>query len=90
MLQALEHYGLTWRIAYTANSLADMKAAVRANLGITALIEVSDHFGLKPVFGLPELPEAAVIVHHSPGTPPPAVRDFMQTTRELFHSPQNS
>ncbi len=86
MLEALERNGISWRIAYTANSLADMKAAVRASLGITALIVSNDHYGLNPIASLPPLPDVLVTVHHSPGTPPPAVRDFMFTTRALFNT----
>lgn len=84
MIQTLEQAGMPWRIAYTANSLADLKAAVCANLGITALIASGNLYGLYPVSGLPGLPGASVCVHHSPGTPSSGVQDFMQVVQELF------
>jgi len=84
MIESLEEKGIPWRIAYTANSLADMKAAVRANLGVTALILTGNHYGLKPVIGLPSLPETSVSIHHSPGTPSTAVRNFMRLTEESY------
>lgn len=85
MIESLERKGISWRIAYTANSLADMKAAVRANLGVTALMLTGNHYGLTPFTGLPSLPEASVSIHHSPGTPSEAVRNFMRLTEETFY-----
>ena len=85
MIESLERKGIPWRIAYTANSLADMKAAVRANLGVTALTLTSNHYGLTPLTGLPPLPEASVSIHHSPGTPSAPVLNFMRLTEETYY-----
>lgn len=89
MVQTLEQHCIPWRISYVANTLADMKAAIRANLGVTALINARDHYGLQPLSTLPDLPDASVLVHHSPGPPSSAVRDFMLLAEKILRGELN-
>jgi DNA-binding transcriptional LysR family regulator len=71
-LAALEAARLPHRIVYVSPSLAGLRAAVRAGLGITARGERALEAGLAPVAGkprLPALPELAVMLSRAPGAP---------------------
>ena len=59
-IEALSRAGRVWRIASTGASLASVRGAVRAGLGVTALPDVSLTPGmaaLGPAEGLPALPD---------------------------------
>lgn len=67
LLNALEAAGRTWRIAFESTSLAGVKAAVRAGLGVAALLPAN----LDPstaVAGLPDLPDVEVGLVRRSGT----------------------
>jgi DNA-binding transcriptional LysR family regulator len=69
-LAALDAARLPHRIVYVSPSLAGLRAAVRAGLGITARGERALEPGLAPVAGhprLPALPELAVMLSRAPG-----------------------
>lgn len=62
MIECLNQHNIIWHIAYTARNLSDLRAAVKANLGISALPEMSNDTPQldKDLCSLPELPELAV------------------------------
>jgi len=75
-LGALEHERIPYRVAFTSPSLAVVKAAVRAGLGITAR-GVSTLAGglvaLEDGHGLPELPRLDLTLERAAGATPPPV-----------------
>lgn len=85
---ALDAARLSHRIAFTSPSLAGLRAAVRAGLGITARGERALGPGLAPVAEsrrLPPLPELAVMLMRAPGAPPsPAVERLAAILEGLF------
>lgn len=85
-LAALEAARLPHRIAFTSPSLAGLRAAVRAGLGITARGERALEPGLAPVSArLPPLPEMAVTLARGPGAPPsPAIDRLAAILEGLF------
>jgi len=68
MIEVLNKHNIIWHIAYTARNLSDMKAALKANLGISALPamvvdvprEINHKQSLSELPELPELPELEV------------------------------
>ena len=67
--QTLEMAGLKWRCVHEGEDLATLRAAVLANIGITALPMVRDYVGLKTVAGdvtLPKLPNVAFQMKRHP------------------------
>lgn len=62
MIQALNQNTMIWEIAYTARSLSDLKAAIKAGLGFSALPAMDGSVRLldRESYRLPELPELEV------------------------------
>jgi DNA-binding transcriptional LysR family regulator len=82
---ALEDARTPYRIAFASPSLAGLRAAVRAGLGITARGERALEPGLAPVAGnphLPPLPELAVMLSRPPGAPASAAIDRLAAILE--------
>ena len=77
-LAALDRAERAWRIVYTSPSLAGVRAAVRAGLGVTCRTAALATEGLRPVEGLPALPDARFALYGGVGgevaSAPPAVR----------------
>lgn len=74
-LASLDAMGLPWRIAYTSPSLAGLQAAVQAGLGATVLPKEMVPSGfvlLGQEQGLPELPDAEIVLYRAPGAVPRA------------------
>lgn len=55
--QALENAGLRWRCVHEGEDLATLRAAVLANIGITALPMIREYAGLATIEGAPTLPD---------------------------------
>ena len=84
-LAALEAARLSHRIVYVSPSLAGLRAAVRAGLGITARGERALEPGLAPVaesLRLPPLPDLAVMLARAPGAMASAATDRLATILE--------
>ncbi|MEJ2120051.1 MAG: LysR substrate-binding domain-containing protein [Alphaproteobacteria bacterium] len=84
-LAALDAARRPHRIVYVSPSLAGLRAAVRAGLGITARGERVLEPGLAPVAGhprLPALPELAVMLSRPPGAPASAAIDRLAAILE--------
>jgi len=67
--QALQTAGMKWRCVHEGEDLATLRAAVLANIGITALPMVRDYAGLETVdaaFQLPQLPTIAFRMRKHP------------------------
>jgi DNA-binding transcriptional LysR family regulator len=67
--QVLENAGLRWRCVHEGEDLATLRAAVLANIGITALPIVRDYAGLATIdrtSSLPELPNVTLRLRRHP------------------------
>lgn len=67
LLDALDAAGRTWRIVFESTSLAGVRAAVRAGLGVTALLPANLDAG-ETVAGLPDLPDVELGLVRRSGT----------------------
>lgn len=67
IITALDAAGIRWRVAYTSPSLAGVRAAVTAGLGVSAMMASVVEPGLKQVdrrvHRLPDLGEMALVCH---------------------------
>jgi DNA-binding transcriptional LysR family regulator len=75
-LQALDDFGLRWRMVFCSSSLAAIQAAALAGLGIAVLPSSSVLPGmhiLGPTEGLPKLPSSAVELRRSLSAPSIAI-----------------
>ncbi|WP_395457862.1 LysR substrate-binding domain-containing protein (plasmid) [Azospirillum melinis] len=75
-IDALDAHGRPWRMAYTSPSLAGIKAAVTAGLGVTILPKDMLAPGFHIVnaeHGLPDLPDIETALYRQPGPLPKAV-----------------
>ena len=83
-LEALNHAGIPWRVAFTSHSLSGIWAAVSAGLGVT----VRTRIGLPTMLttlndpDLPELPQMGVTLLESSASPSDAVAHL----RHLLHT----
>ncbi|GKX55851.1 LysR family transcriptional regulator [Leminorella grimontii] len=83
-LEALNHAGIPWRVAFTSHSLSGIWAAVSAGLGIT----VRTRIGLPTTLttlndpDLPELPQMGIALLESSSSPSDAVAHL----RHLLHT----
>ncbi|MEV4165844.1 LysR family transcriptional regulator [Nonomuraea dietziae] len=81
VLEALEGTGRRWRVAFESNSLAGVLAALRAGLGVAALIPAN----LEPAMAcheataLPALPDVELGLARRPGTEGDALIDAVET-----------
>ncbi|GAA3466206.1 LysR family transcriptional regulator [Nonomuraea roseola] len=81
VLEALEGTGRRWRVAFESNSLAGVLAALRAGLGVGALIPAT----LEPAMAcheaaaLPALPDVELGLARRPGTEGDALIDAVET-----------
>ncbi len=93
-LQALEAAGRRWRVAYTSQSLAGLRAAVRAGLAVTVVTRSmlgGDLVAVGASAGLPALPSVAITLHRAPGRPSTAVQRLAALMREnLGQAPQSA
>lgn len=86
-LNALDNAGLRWRIAYSSESVAGIKAAVSAGLaiGMLARSSVDDSMRiLGPSHGLPLLPSSDLMLLGDTDTASPAVKAMADTIRRRF------
>jgi DNA-binding transcriptional LysR family regulator len=77
-LDALDHAGIPWRIAFTSASLSGVWAAVKAGLGITVRSPLGCPNEMHPIHGLPALPTLGLSITTSTEREDP-VRDVMTT-----------
>ncbi|MEV4065073.1 LysR family transcriptional regulator [Nonomuraea dietziae] len=81
VLETLEGTGRRWRVAFESNSLAGVLAALRAGLGVAALIPAN----LEPAMAcheaaaLPALPDVELGLARRPGTEGDALIDAVET-----------
>ncbi|GAA3150328.1 LysR substrate-binding domain-containing protein [Planomonospora alba] len=81
VLEALEGTGRRWRVAFESNSLAGVLAALRAGLGVAALLPAN----LEPAMAchdaaaLPALPDVELGLARRPGTEGDALVDAVET-----------
>jgi DNA-binding transcriptional LysR family regulator len=84
-LQALDHAGLAWEIAYISSSTAGLHAAVLGGLGIAMIPKSSVTPELRclgPEQGLPPLPDFEIAIFAREETPAPACRAFVAFVSE--------
>lgn len=86
MTSALDAAGVEWRIGYVANGLADLTAAVRANFGVTALLQCGGSYGLSPLDGLPALPCAGLSIYASKSAEEQWVKDFESVLKTVLET----
>lgn len=65
-IAALEGAGRRWRLAYSAASQAAVEAAAAGGIGCTLVREATMAPGLRPLDGLPSLPESEIRLHAAP------------------------
>ncbi|MFI6395008.1 LysR family transcriptional regulator [Nonomuraea sp. NPDC050540] len=81
VLEAMEGSGRRWRVAFESNSLAGVLAALRAGLGVAALMPAN----LEPAMAchdaaaLPALPDVELGLARRPGTEGDALIDAVET-----------
>ncbi|MGJ6968587.1 LysR family transcriptional regulator [Streptosporangium sp. G11] len=81
VLEAMEGTGRRWRVAFESNSLAGVLAALRAGLGVAALLPAN----LEPAMAchdaaaLPALPDVELGLARHPGTEGDALVDAVET-----------
>ncbi|GGP88749.1 LysR family transcriptional regulator [Streptosporangium pseudovulgare] len=81
VLEAMEGSGRRWRVAFESNSLAGVLAALRAGLGVAALLPAN----LEPAMAchdaaaLPALPDVELGLARHPGTEGDALVDAVET-----------
>ncbi|SNS74333.1 DNA-binding transcriptional regulator, LysR family [Streptosporangium subroseum] len=81
VLEAMEGTGRRWRVAFESNSLAGVLAALRAGLGVAALLPAN----LEPAMAchdaaaLPTLPDVELGLARHPGTEGDALIDAVET-----------
>ncbi|MDP9868583.1 MULTISPECIES: LysR family transcriptional regulator [Streptosporangium] len=81
VLEAMEGTGRRWRVAFESNSLAGVLAALRAGLGVAALLPAN----LEPAMAchdaaaLPALPDVELGLARHPGTEGDALIDAVET-----------
>ncbi len=79
IINALETAGRVWHISYESDDLAGLRAAVRANLGITALPvqQLPDYMKALPVApALPALPLSELSLRFRPAWNSPLIREI--------------
>lgn len=80
IIAALDKAGMPWRIAYTSPSMAGVRAAVAAGIGVSALMAGAVDGGLNLVdrrsLRLPALGEAALVCHVAQGRRAAAAQDL--------------
>lgn len=84
---ALESANRVWRIRYESDDLAGLRAAVRANLGVTALPAqpLPAYMQARPMPAeLPALPLAALSLRHRPAWSSPAAQDVGGLIADLW------
>lgn len=89
-LSVLSEAGLRWRIVYTSQSLAGLRTAVKAGLGITVAIPSmldQDLKNLGPDSELPELPKVEIALHRAPGRPKEPARVLANLLSERLLGP---
>lgn len=88
-LGALDRAGVPWRIALTTPSLAGLRAAVRAGLGVsvrTAKWLEGDLCILGKAEGFPKLHRVELALHTAPGMISPAAEQLLSSVREALKS----
>ncbi|MAD45520.1 MAG: hypothetical protein CMH98_10980 [Oceanospirillaceae bacterium] len=67
MISTLESHNIPWKVVYSASSIGDLKAALAAKMGVSALLECEIDSSLQlnhPIFQpLPDLPMVDVLLH---------------------------
>ena len=67
MISILESHNIPWKVVYSASSIGDLKAALAAKMGVSALLECEIDSSLQlnhPIFQpLPDLPMVDVLLH---------------------------
>jgi len=86
MIEALNKQNIIWQIAYTARNLSDLKAALKANLGISALPFMDDDTPrlIKEEYHLPSLPELEVQLLFSQQKPGQEVKQLAEIVSSLW------
>jgi len=72
MISTLDSHNIPWKVVYTASSIGDLKAALAAKMGFSALLECeidgwltacqSAHQSLPDLLDLPDLPKVDIIL----------------------------
>ena len=86
-IQALNDAGLDYRVAYTSESVAGIKAAIRAGLAVGVLAQSTLEPGmtvLGPAEGLPPLPPSNLVLIQRPEPRPPAITAMANAIRRGF------
>ncbi|HEX4818360.1 MAG TPA: LysR family transcriptional regulator [Nonomuraea sp.] len=81
VLQTMEESGRRWRVAFESNSLAGVLAALRAGLGVAALLPANIEQGMAchDEAALPALPDVELGLTRRPGTEGDALIDAVET-----------
>ncbi|WP_181019564.1 LysR family transcriptional regulator [Nonomuraea typhae] len=81
VLEALEAAGRRWRVAFESNSLAGVLAALRAGLGVAALMpaNIEPAMACHDASALPALPDVELGLARRPGTEGDALIDAVET-----------
>jgi len=97
-ISALDRAERRWRAAYSSPCRDGLLVAVRAGLAVTIAAESTLELGLAPVashYGLPPLPDMAVVLKLSKRTLSPAgaalanvIRETVRTAQPVLHFPQ--
>ena len=87
--QALENAGRKWQCVHEGEDLATLRAAVLANIGITALPMIRDYAGLQTMVdnsALPQLPNVAFRMKRHPNWKSRSARGVSELVESLWHN----
>lgn len=81
-IDALDHAGLSWRLAFTSTSLQGIWSAVAAGLGVTARTPINLPTALMILDDLPPLPPLNLVLHRAEAKPSAPVSHLAALVRE--------
>ncbi|WP_198666606.1 LysR family transcriptional regulator [Marinomonas shanghaiensis] len=81
MISTLEAHNIQWEVVYNASSIGDLKAAIEAKIGISALLscEIDGYLneGKPQCSNLPKLPKVDVVLHSRTYGKDPVITDII-------------
>ena len=87
-LASLDKAGRRYRIVFTSESVASVRAAVRAGMAVGLLNAAEDTFGLIRMTGLDSAHRSHLVLRHAPAAPAPLCTAMAEAIEKVF-TPQN-
>lgn len=87
MISILESHKIPWKVTYTASSIRDLKAALEAKMGFSALLQAEIDGNLQPLSAqehqLPGLPEVDIIMSNKANMKTETVNNIFEALKFL-------